>query len=153
MAMGYDRASLAHQRTCLRRLLPRLRSLRDDRGASVVEFALTGTVLLLLVSLIVQGAILFNAWLVVTEVATEGARYGVPCYGRSFQSCSVTDIENVIEQDAPLPSSQLTMSVVPQNGILTVTVSYPVAIVAPGLSSILPSPMTVEGVSAMALEN
>ncbi len=50
---------------------------RDQKGQSLVEFALTLPVLLLLVMGIVQFGIVFNAYITVTSAAREGARLAV----------------------------------------------------------------------------
>ena len=126
----------------------------DDRGQAAVEFALVASVFLLLVSLVVQGAFLFNAWLTVTNAAREGARNGAPCYQRSVAPCSTSDILNVVDNASTgLDSTQLSASVTSTGGILTVQVSYNVPILAPFLEQILPNPVVVTADSAMRLEN
>ena len=126
----------------------------DEAGAALVEFALIGSLFLLLVNLVIQGMFVFNTWLVVTEAATDGARYGAPCYNRPVSPCSATAVTTYVQNDAPnLQTSKLTITVTAQNKILTVNASYPVSIYAPLFSIVIPDPLTVSGSASMPTEN
>ena len=124
-----------------------------DDGNVTVEFAILGVLFFMLVGVAIQGAILFNSWLSLSNAVEEGARYGVPCYGRSVSSCSSADITTTVNQAAPLDTSKLTVKVTSANGLLNVSASYKVSIVAPLISALLPDPTTVVAASSMRLEN
>lgn len=125
------------------------RSLHETEGSSVVEFALVGSLFMLLTGLVIQGAILFSAWLTLTNAIHEAARLGSPCYGRSVQGCSSTDIARYACLAAqPIDESKLTISVEPEDNAVTVSASYPVPVVAPFVASVVPSPMTISAQTA-----
>ena len=66
----------------------RIRALRAERGAELIEMALVTPILLLIVAGIFDFGMMFRAWEVVTNAAREGARAGVlPAY---------TDPQNVV---------------------------------------------------------
>lgn len=125
----------------------------SDDGNVTVEFALIGTLFFVLVGIAIQGAILFNAWLVISNAVEEGARYGAPCYNRSVQSCSAQQVQNAVLQAAPVDQSQMTVNVTSSSGLLTVSASYNVALVVPFVSTFLANPTTVIADSSMRLEN
>ena len=66
----------------LNKLKASLERLRDQSGAALVEFSLVAIVLFTMVALIVQGGLVFGAWLAITNAAREGARYAAPCINR-----------------------------------------------------------------------
>jgi Flp pilus assembly protein TadG len=57
--------------------LTRVRRLRDDRGAELIEMALILPVLMLIIAGIVDFGFLFQKFNVVTNAAREGARMGI----------------------------------------------------------------------------
>lgn len=125
----------------------------DARGSTVVEFALIGLLFFSLISFIVQGAFVFNAWLVMTNATQEGARYGALCYGRQVQSCDTSDIVDVVDQTAsPTNESQLGVSVSVNNGYITVQTTDQVPIVAPLVNQIFPNPMYISAEAVARLE-
>lgn len=135
---------------------PNIRETRlttDERGQALVEMALVMTVLLVLILGAMEFGRIFNAYLVVTHAAREGARYGV--VGADDQEIA----EVVRRASAPLDSSLLTITIYPRQeeryrGVpLTVEVRYPVDMVAPVLSGILPDPFIVTGKTVMRVES
>lgn len=66
----------------LNKLKASLGGLRDQAGAALVEFSLVAILLFTIVALIVQGGLVFGAWLAITNAAREGARYAAPCINR-----------------------------------------------------------------------
>ena len=126
---------------------------RGDAGDVTVEFALIGTFFFLLVGLAIQGAILFNAWLVISNAVEEGARFGAPCYGRALSPCTAADVAATVGQAATVDPAQLTVTVSAASGLLTVAASYNVPLVAPFAASFLPNPTRLVAASSMRLEN
>lgn len=133
---------------------PRL-VLPDEQGNATVEFAFVGVLFFFLVAIAIQGALLYNAWLVITDVTTEAARYGSPCYGRSVQSCSLNDVQNYVwTNTAPtLDQSRLTVNASSSSGQITVTTTYAMPVVAPFVDAIVSNPTTISATSTMRLEN
>lgn len=124
-----------------------------ERGQALVEMALVMTVLLILILGAMEFGRIFNAYLVVTHAAREGARYGVV-------GADDREIAEVVERAcAPLDSSRLTITIYPRSeeryrGVpLTVEVTYPVDLVAPVFSGILPDPFIVRGKTVMRMES
>lgn len=127
----------------------------DEAGTAVVEFALVGSLFFFLVAIAVQGALIFNAWLVITDVSTEAARFGAPCYGRAIQPCSLSDVTNYVTQNTTglIQQSNLSVSASTSGGLITVSTSYNVPIICPFVSAFLSNPTTVIANSSMRLEN
>lgn len=85
------------------RLPWRFRTLREDRGDTLVEFAITSSLLFLFILGLTQMCLAFYTWQWISELAREGTRYaivrGATCETASGGSCeaSVTDIENYVK--------------------------------------------------------
>lgn len=142
-----------HYRFLRRRLAPTEELAFGERGQALVEMALVMTVLLTLILGAMEFGRIFNAYLVVTHAAREGARYGVV-------GADDGEIVEVIKRaSAPLDPSLLTITIYPRReeryrGVpLTVEVRYPVDIVAPVFSGILPDPFVVKGKTVMRVES
>lgn len=135
----------------------------DQRGTTIVEFTLIFTLFFLIVGFIVQGAFLFNAWLVSSNAVREAARLGAPCYGREQNGCNLDQVEQVAWNAAAGtdPSIFTPMAIVcsddsttPAVDTLLVTATYRVPVLAPFVGQLFsqnPIPITVE--SRMRLEN
>lgn len=128
----------------------RIGVLRDNRAQALVEMALVLTLLLLLLSGIVEFGRVFSAQLIVSHAAREGARVGV-----------INPDDTIIEARAKSAASALDIAKVAvaisapsrkRGEQLTVQVEYPVAIIMPFVGSILPNPYTVRGVTKMRIE-
>ena len=128
----------------------RIGVLRDNRAQALVEMALVLTLLLLLLSGIVEFGRVFSAQLIVSHAAREGARVGV-----------INPDDTIIEARAKSAASALDIAKVTvaisapsrkRGEQLTVQVEYPVAIIMPFVGSILPNTYTVRGVTKMRIE-
>src|SRR5438876_9853265 len=75
-----------------RRIRRGARHAGGEEGTAVVEFAFIGIIFLGIVIMLAQGAVIFQNWLVITNAVREGARAGVPCYGRLVQGCNASDV-------------------------------------------------------------
>ena len=127
-----------------------MRMWRDERGQSLVEFALVLPVLLLILVGIFNFGQVFYSDIVINEAARDAARYasiGAP----------VTTIQQVVDQDCQtLSLSQLSFGIsqpYPQSSgsPVTITITYPVAIMLP-LSLFLPSSLKLQAVMTMRVE-
>jgi hypothetical protein len=78
---------------------------RDQRGQSIVEFAMVAPVFFLLFFLIVEGGLMFNTWLSVQHSAGMGARYAVT--GRDTCSSGGGGRMGCIQSEALLGMSHL----------------------------------------------
>ncbi len=134
-----------------------------QHGTTIVEFTLIFTLFFMIVGFIVQGAFLFNAWLVSTNAVREAARLGAPCFGRQVNSCSATDVVQIAYSAAagtdpnvftPSAAACLDTTTTPNVQTLRVTATYKVPILAPFVGRMFsqnPIPIFVE--SRMRLEN
>lgn len=123
----------------------------DRRGSSLVEFALVAPLLVLLLMGILDFGRLFQAWLVVTHAAREGARSAA--VGKS--SSEVRD--QVFLASPGLDPNLLTITTQNAQGAtgsaVTVQVTYPVSMVTPLIGDILPqNPYAVTASAVMRLE-
>ncbi len=145
-------------------LVPGARSGRSgQRGTTIVEFTLIFTLFFMIIGFIVQGAFLFNAWLVSTNAVREAARLGAPCYGRQVNSCTASDVVQVARNAAagtnpnvftPSAAACLDTTTTPNVQTLRVTATYKVPIVAPFVDRMFPqNPIPIYVESRMRLEN
>jgi Flp pilus assembly protein TadG len=127
-----------------------MRIWRDERGQSLVEFALVLPVLLLILVGIFNFGVLFYSDIVINEAARDAARY-------ASIGVSQTEILQVIGQDCQtLNVSQVNTSIsqpYPQSSGMpvTITITYPVPIMLP-LSLFLPSTIQLQAVMTMRVE-
>ena len=87
------------------RTLRRLRNrLRDDRGQSLVEFAITFSILMGFVFMVIEVCLMFYTYCMISECAREGTRYaavhGSTCQTAALASCtaSASDINKYVAQ-------------------------------------------------------
>ncbi|MFZ3171746.1 MAG: TadE family protein [Carboxydocellales bacterium] len=123
-----------------------------ERGQAMVEMALVLPVLILLIFGIVEFGRVFNAYLIVTNAAREGARAGVVGVSDSI-------IHQTVESAAPtLNNLLLNVTITPSStyrtrgSALTTEVEYPVKIYAPVISNIIGNPYVIKGKSTMRVE-
>ncbi len=133
-------------------LISLFKRLRCERGQALVEMALILPVLLLLIFGIIEFGRIFNAYLIVTNAAREGARAGI------VGGSDLKIYQTVEGSAATLDTLQLTVDVTPSSAYrvrgaaLTVAVDYPVAIYTPVISNIVGNPYIVHGSSTMRVE-
>lgn len=129
----------------------RITVLRDNKAQALVEMALVLTILLLVLSGIIEFGRVFSAQLMVSHASREAARFGVIHPGddndiiaKAKDAAGALDTTNV--SVAVSASSRM------RGEQLTVQVEYPVAIIMPFIGSILSNPYTVRGVTKMRIE-
>ena len=113
-------------------------STRNERGQAIVEFALITPVLLLLVLGIIQGAIVFNNYMALTDATRAGSRQAA--VGRTSADPIGSTIDRVRGSADHLDQAKLTVEITPadpgtwtQGGDVTVKASYPYEINLLGL--------------------
>ncbi|NPV52387.1 MAG: pilus assembly protein [Firmicutes bacterium] len=126
--------------------------IRNEGGQALVEMAIVMTVLLLLLTGIVEFGRIFNASLTVVHASREAARVGI--LGKTDE-----EIINAAKSASGfLDPTKLTISIVPSEGErksgqeLTVEVQYPVHIIVPLINHIIPNPFLVSGRTTMRIE-
>lgn len=128
-----------------------LQRLKNQKGQSLVEFALILPILLLLVMAILQFAMMLNSYLTIENASREGARAGIV-------GSSDAEIEQLIITTSPsLDSENLTVRITPgetdrkSGDTLTVNVTYNYEFIVPIISSIL-SNVVLNGQTSMRVE-
>ncbi len=128
---------------------------KTQRGQAVVEMALVLPVLILLVFGIVEFGRVLHTYMIVTDLSREGARKGAV---GGTDSEIVTTVENNASA-AGLDIANLTVNVTPasmakraRGTSVSVTVSFPVEIIAPVIGNIIGNPYTVTSHTTMRVE-
>ena len=128
----------------------RITILRDNRAQALVEMALVLTILLLVLSGIIEFGRIFSAQLIVSHASREAARFGV------IKPEDDVIIAKAKDAAGALDTTKVSVTVSAPSRMrgdqLTVQVEYPVAIIMPFIGSILSNPYTVRGVTKMRIE-
>lgn len=129
-----------------------MKSLKNQKGQALVEFALILPILLLVVMGILQFGMMLNSYLAISNAAREGARAGIV-------GSSDTDIQNLIISTSPsLDPQDLTVAITPdQNNrnsgdTLTVKVTYNYTLTVPIISSLFNNVVVLSGETSMRVE-
>ena len=128
-------------------------------GASVTEFALIAPVFFMLLLAIIEGGRLFSSWLVITNEAREGARYGVVAVGDPAREPTlVSDVRayvldrmsGVLETDPSRTNVVVQLDGLPPQ--VGVTITYSMEIAIPLIQGLLPNPVVLQARSVMRAE-
>ncbi len=131
----------------LRRIL-----LRSQHGQAMVELALALPVLLMLFFGIIEFGRIFGAYMIISNLSREGARYGVV----GHDDIQIEDL--IISQKAWLDESKLTVTLTPpyaqrdKGDSLGVIIDYSVDLVVPVIANILPNPVNLSAQCSMRVE-
>jgi len=124
----------------------------NQKGQSIVEFAIILPILLLVVMGIFQFGLMFNAYLTVENVTREGARTGA-------LGGSNTEIKSVIVSAAfNLDSDRLTVNITPNESgrnsgdTLTVKVTYSYELTVPIISDLFGDEIELAAQTSMRVE-
>ncbi len=129
----------------------------DERGQAIIELALA----LPLVVLLVFGALdvgrLFNAQIVITEAAREGARIAAVECALGTTDCAIdvnTRVQSALTGLDPTQSSViLSPGPYTSGDAVTVQVDYTIGFITPLIGTLIPgSPFTLTGATTMRLE-
>lgn len=126
--------------------------LKGEKGQALVETALVLMLLLLLFGGIVEFGRILQVSLTVTAASREGARVGI--LGKTD-----AEIRDTVKAAAGvLDPGKLTINIEPPEAdrargtALVVEVEYPVELIIPIISTIIPGPLTVYGRTVMRME-
>lgn len=129
-----------------------MKILRNNKGQSLVEFAIILPILLLLIMGIFEFGMMLNSYLAIQNGAREGARAGIV-------GSSNGDIQNLIASASPsLNSGYLTVDITPSDGsrksgdTLTVKVNYDYHLTVPIISSLFSNNVTLTAQTSMRIE-
>ncbi len=110
-----------------------MKTVRDERGQTAVEFALIAPLLVILLLAIIQFGIAFHNYVTITDAARAGARKAIVA---RFASGNFDDAKQTVRDAASsLDQSKLTPTVtapsMTSGSLVTVTVTYPYTIDIP----------------------
>lgn len=125
----------------------------------MAEFALLAPMFFMLILTIVEGGRIFSTWVIITNEAREGARYGVVRYGDPSRQYTLaqdvrTRVINRIGTTMNPDPTKLAVAVQLDQAdpAVSVTVDYKVDIVTPLIQNMIPNPFPLRAVSAMRAE-
>lgn len=126
--------------------------IKKERGQALVEMALVIPVLLLLFVGICEFGHILGAYMVISNLAREGARYGVV----GHNDLEIEDL--VAAQRTWLNEDKLTVNISPefsaryQGERLDIQIDYSVELMTPVFSNILPDPVPISANCSMRVE-
>lgn len=129
-----------------------MKCLKNEKGQSLVEFAVILPILLLILMGIAEFGMMINSYLTIENASREGARRGIV-------GSSDTDIENSVIATSPnLNVSDLTISITPSEGSrhsgdsLTVSLTYKYHLTVPIISGLVSDGVTLNSQTTMRVE-
>ena len=129
-----------------------MNSIKNQKGQSLVEFAIILPIILLLLMGIVEFGIMLNSYLTIQNVAREGARLGIV-------GGSDLEINTLIKSISPnLTPADITVNIVPVEGsrksgdTLKVSITYNYHMTVPIISALFNNVIVLKAQSSMRLE-
>jgi len=129
-----------------------MKILRNEKGQSLVEFAILLPLLLLLMMGILEFSLMLNSYLTINNSAREGARLGIV-------AGSNIEIKELIDNISPnLDSKKLIVNITPlegsrqSGGTITVEVIYNYQVIIPIISNILGNVVVLKAQTSMRIE-
>ncbi|WP_105617248.1 TadE/TadG family type IV pilus assembly protein [Vallitalea okinawensis] len=126
--------------------------LKNEKGQSLVEFAIILPLVLIIILGIIEFGIMFNAYLTITSASREGARLGAV-------GGSDSEIESLISSITPqLNADKLVVTITPSEGArdrgdsITVTASYDYQVLIPLLGDIISNLVDLTAQTVMRVE-
>jgi Flp pilus assembly protein TadG len=127
--------------------------MKNQRGQSLVEFALILPLLLLLLMGIIEFGRIFNAYLVISNLSRDGARYAAT--GRNDD----WTIQYIKSNATTLDGGELTIIFIDEvegsrnpGAWIRVQVDYNLTLITPIINNILPNPMQLSAQTTMRVE-
>ena len=129
-----------------------MKNLKNEKGQSLIEFAILLPLLLLLLMGILEFGLMLNAYLSINNSAREGARLGIV-------DGSNLEISELITNLSPnLNTENLAVNIIPLEGsrksgdTLTVEVIYNYQVIIPIISNILNDVVVLKAKTSMRIE-
>ena len=129
-----------------------MNSIKNQKGQSLVEFAIVLPLLLLLLFGIAEFGIMLNSYLTIQNIAREGTRLGII-------GGSDTEITSLIRTTSPnLTSADLSISITPSEGnrrsgdTLQVKVTYNYRMIVPIISALVGNIIVLTSQTSMRIE-
>lgn len=129
-----------------------MKIIKNEKGQSLVEFAILLPFILLILLGILEFGIILNSYLTIHNAAREGARLGIV-------GGSNMEIENLIVEISPnLDAENIIVNITPTEGsrkfggTLTVEVEYNYQVTIPIISNIINNLVVLEAQTSMRIE-
>ena len=129
-----------------------MKSLRNEKGQSLIEFAILLPLLLLLLMGILEFGLMLNAYLSINNSAREGARLGI------VDGSNLEISELITNLSTNLSTEDLVVNIIPLEGsrqsgdALTVEVIYNYQVIIPIISNILNDVVVLKAKTSMRIE-
>ena len=129
-----------------------IKSLKNQKGQALVEFAIILPIIMLLIMGIFQFGMMLNAYITIENASREGARAGII-------GSSDAEIETLIISTSPsLEPERLTVTITPDEtrriagNTLTVKVTYDYKLTVPIISNLFNKVIVLNGQTSMRIE-
>ncbi|WP_291642870.1 TadE/TadG family type IV pilus assembly protein [Clostridium sp.] len=129
-----------------------MKSLKNEKGQSLVEFSILLPILLLVLMGILEFGLMLNSYLTINNSAREGARLGIVAGSDSEISELITNISPTLDTE------NLIINITPSDGsrksgeTLTVEVVYDYQVTIPIISNILNDVVVLKAQTSMRIE-
>jgi Flp pilus assembly protein TadG len=129
-----------------------MKRLKNQKGQSLVEFAILLPILLLLLMGILEFGIMLNSYLTVNNSAREGARLGIVAGSNLEISELITNISPTLDTDNLIVNITPSEGNRKSGGTLTVEVLYDYQVTIPIISNILSGVVVLKAQTSMRIE-
>jgi Flp pilus assembly protein TadG len=129
-----------------------LRIIRSEKGQAAVELALVLPVLVLLLCGIMEFGRVYDASLVITQAAREGARAGAVGDTDAQVTSAVKTVAGSLNQNNLSITISPPQSSRTSGDNITVEINYSVQLVAPVISKLVPNPFPLSASTTMLVE-
>jgi len=123
---------------------------RNEKGQSLVEFALVVPLVILILMAIIEFGFMFNAYITITNASREGARLG------ALGSSDTSVVTRVVDTTVALDPTKISVTITPANrsrgDMIRVQVNYDYVLITPIISSILSPFIDLEAETVMRVE-
>lgn len=123
---------------------------KNEKGQSIVEFALVIPLLLIFVMAIIEFGFMFNAYLTISSASREGARLGSLGETNTAIEIRVDSVSNAL--DLNNINVAVTPSLRDRGDMVRVTVTYNYQLITPIISNILSPFVNLEAETVMRVE-
>ncbi len=123
---------------------------RNEKGQSLVEFALVVPLVILILMAIIEFGFMFNAYITISNASREGARLG------ALGSNDTAVVTRVVDTSVALDPAKIKVTITPTNrsrgDMIRVQVNYDYVLITPIISSILSPFIDLEAETVMRVE-
>ncbi|MBI9014462.1 MAG: pilus assembly protein [Clostridiales bacterium] len=123
---------------------------RNEKGQSLVEFALVVPLVILILMAIIEFGFMFNAYITISNASREGARLG------ALGSNDAAVVTRVVDTSVALDPAKLSVTITPANrsrgDMIRVQVNYDYVLITPIVSSVLSPFIDLEAETVMRVE-